>query len=391
MTGSPRHRARWQRLAFRAVALAAALAFAGVVALGAVSWYFAGVVDRDGLRVSPKPDTLDLEVIRVEADRIELRDVAGGKEWRREGRYALAWEGGFAPVGRIMEIGERRVVREWLDDAADRPAPGTQARLDPFAFADDPGRAHGLAFREVAVPGPLGPMPAWLVDGDPRTWVIFVHGKGSVRREALRALPVVHAAGFTSLVMTYRNDAGNAPDPGGRHTYGRTEWEDLQAAAEYAQRGGAERMILYGYSMGAGIVLSFMDRSPAAGRALAIVLDSPMLSFGSTIDFQAGRRNVPGPVIAVGKRMISWRFGVDWDAVDYRDTARQLEIPLLLFHGSEDDQTPVEESDALAGARPDLVTYERVEGASHVRSWNVDPARYEGALAAFLRSLATSR
>ena len=40
-------------------------------------------------------------------------------------------------------------------------------------------------------------------------------------------------------------------------------------------------------------------------------------------------------------------------------------------------------------ARPDLVHYERVEGAHHVGAWNVDPARYQAALVAFLESVAS--
>ena len=44
-------------------------------------------------------------------------------------------------------------------------------------------------------------------------------------------------------------------------------------------------------------------------------------------------------------------------------------------------------SDALAAARPDIVTYWRVPGAGHVRSWNLHPEEYEARLEAFLRSV----
>ena len=45
-------------------------------------------------------------------------------------------------------------------------------------------------------------------------------------------------------------------------------------------------------------------------------------------------------------------------------------------------------SEALASARPDLVTFERFTGDGHVQSWNTDRARYERALRAFLERVA---
>ncbi|MCH7593421.1 MAG: PilZ domain-containing protein [Chloroflexi bacterium] len=48
----------------------------------------------------------------------------------------------------------------------------------------------------------------------------------------------------------------------------------------------------------------------------------------------------------------------------------------------------METSDELAGARPDLVTYERVPGAEHVHAWNMDPDRYESAVESFLGTVA---
>jgi uncharacterized protein len=45
-------------------------------------------------------------------------------------------------------------------------------------------------------------------------------------------------------------------------------------------------------------------------------------------------------------------------------------------------------SEALAAARPDLVTLERFGGDGHVQSWNADPARYERAVRDFLGRVA---
>jgi uncharacterized protein len=51
---------------------------------------------------------------------------------------------------------------------------------------------------------------------------------------------------------------------------------------------------------------------------------------------------------------------------------------------------PTATSQALARRRPDLVTFVPVAGAGHVRSWNLDRARYEQAAGAFLDRIGTT-
>lgn len=76
-----------------------------------------------------------------------------------------------------------------------------------------------------------------------------------------------------------------------------------------------------------------------------------------------------------------------WEAIDYGSRADQLDIPILIFHGTEDQSVPIETSRDLAEARPDLVTLVEFEGAEHVGSWNVDQERYEEELELFLKGL----
>jgi hypothetical protein len=45
----------------------------------------------------------------------------------------------------------------------------------------DPMRTLGIGYRNVRVADPLGDMPAWLVPGRRRTWVITVHGMWAPR------------------------------------------------------------------------------------------------------------------------------------------------------------------------------------------------------------------
>jgi hypothetical protein len=113
-----------------------------------------------------------------------------------------------------------------------------------------------------------------------------------------------------------------------------------------------------------------------------------MLDFGATIDLDARQRGLPGFLTTLAKRIAGFRFDIGWSDLNYLSRADELAVPVLLFHGEADETVPVKTSDALAESRPDIVTYERVEGAGHVRSWNVDPEAYEAAVRDFL-ALAT--
>src|SRR3954454_24205711 len=86
--------------------------------------------------------------------------LAANRLTRQPGLWGLRWPGGFAVVGPVLGEGRRGVVRELVDGPV--PAPGTPAVLDTGPYDPDPG-ARGLDFEPVAVPGPLGDYPGWLV------------------------------------------------------------------------------------------------------------------------------------------------------------------------------------------------------------------------------------
>ena len=305
----------------------------------------------------------------------------------RRAAIGLDWPDGYARAGSTLSNTEDTVTREYAPLEGGLQVGGL-VRFDKFAFPGDPERAHDIAFGEVTFASPLGELAAWRVDGADDTWAVFVHGKSANRREALRMMPVTVDAGLPSLAITYRNGPGAPADPSGYYQYGRTEWEDLEAAVEYAVSEGANDVVLVGYSMGGAIVVSFLMQSPSAGRVAGVILDSPVLDLSAAIDLGAERRGLPGFLTNIARVITSMRFDVDWDALDYLGRADELAVPILLFHGDGDTQVPQRTSEALAERRPDLVTYEAFDGAAHVGAWNADPERYEEAVAAFLERVA---
>lgn len=371
--------------------LAAAASVIGGLAFG----YFVRRIERDVFRVGPRgPEPFDLEVEAVGDGAVTLRPLTKGaaKELTAAGWFGLLFEGGYARVGPLLSGGPAttgNVVRA-LEPVRGALQPGARARIDSFAFDGDPETAHGIAWEhvEICCVGCDGHgHPAWLVERSLDRWVIFVHGKGARREEALRAIPVVHEEGWSSLAITYRNDAECPTSPAGRYAFGAEEWQDVEAAVRFARDRGAQHIVIAGYSMGGGIALSFMRRSELSSLVRGLVLDAPMTDLASLLHARARRTRIPARVMGASLRLAGRRLGVDWTDLDYHRNGAHSGHRVLLFHGEGDDVIPVELSDRFAEARRESVRYHRIPDAGHVRSWNADRERYESALREWLREL----
>lgn len=349
------------------------------VAVFGIGWYFSGVIYTGGLRVPTKPDPYTAQVVAIDRLDVSIEPLptdGSGADLRYPGLWGLVAERGYVRMGAVVSNGSSSVERAVVS-VTGTVSPGDKARVDRSDFPHDPLAAFGLQYENVDYQSPLGPTPAWLIPGDSSTWAILVHGWRSDRSEALRALPLFTERGMPSLVIDYRNDRGAPPDPSGRYQFGVTEWRDLQAAVEYAVGHGAENVVIAGFSMGGAIAVNFMYQSNQASYVKALVLDSPMMDFGQSVNLGAKERGVPSFITWTAKRLASLRYGVNWGALDYLAKDQGLRVPILLFQGEKDNRVPKSSSDQLAHDRPNLVQYEVFPEAQHVGSWNVNPQRYD--------------
>lgn len=373
----------------------AALTIAFAALLGALGWHVAGRVHDEGLLPSYDRRTRaiydDAVVVAADSATITLaprRNERGRLE--REGAWGLLWRGGSGRVGAVIGKGGGTVIRRFTPFEG-RPAPGDSVDLRLQILLGDPRSALGLEYADIVLTSEAGPLPAWEVPGDDSTWVVYVHGKGASRTEALRVLGLYAARGFPVLIPSYRNDAEAPPSRDGRYHYGLSEWRDLEAAVRHAVGRGARSVVLHGTSMGGGIVAAFLDRSEWSRRAACVVLDAPMLDFEATIDWGAARARVPWvgaplpiPSVALGKRIVSWRDGVDWESLDHGSGLDSLRAPLLVLHGEDDSVVPPATSWRFAARFPDRVMVITFPRADHAEGWNVDPDLYEAAIGSFL-------
>jgi len=344
----------------------------------------------------------DIRVLGVDRQARRIR-LSATPDSLLPGEYSFWFSGdtGHARVGEIVEVDRGGVTRELLGVDFGDLADARRGRFSGWFWLTP--RALGLPYENVTVTTPLGPAPAWLVpaaDEESERWVILVHGRAVRRAETLRAVAPFRAAGYHSLLVSYRND-GEAPhSPDYRYALGEREWIDVDAAMAYAIARGAREIVLMGWSMGGATVLQALTRSPRAALVTGVVLDSPVVDWIATLDFQARMRRLPGVVRWGVYTLIRSRWGrvvtglaepLDLARLDFVTRAAELDRPILLLHSVDDGFVPATASIALAAARPDIVTFEEFPVARHTKLWNYDRTRWEDAIVNWLAALDAQR
>lgn len=365
----------------------------GAVALlaliyGAAGWYISGRII-DGIRVTRHVVEYDTDVLAL-TDGLITVGLAGepAAASDRDAVMGLRWDGGYAQVGPAVDHDGATETRPFALLEGDLPPIGEDvADFDSFAYPDDPS-VLGVDYETVTYPGPQGDLEAWYVPGEGSTWIVAVHGRAADRIEHLRLIEAIEELQYPMLVIRYRNDPGAPATNGSLLLLGQEEWADVAAAVDYALGNGASDVVVYGSSMGGALTLGYaMEESRDVIRAL--VLEAPPADVREITRLRSGEAlPVGGPIgdsILAAGRGVTWlRTGLDFDRVDYVDRANELTVPVLLFHGTEDTTVPIETSEALAAARPDLVEFHPLADAEHVRAWNEGPEAYAAVVSDFL-------
>jgi len=365
---------------------AVAFAVPAVVAAGIAAG--AAVLATARRVVTPSLRRNDTQILAVDtgAQTIELSRTP---DTELPGRYGLFTTGtyGYVKLGAVLSADRAKVRRKLLTQIE----PGARVDRDA-AFSGwyhvTPSELH-LPWESVLIGSPAGPCPAWFFPADSSTWVIQVHGRGTLRSECLRAVPVMHALGLPTLVVSYRND-GEAPrSRGGSYALGASEWRDVDAAIGHALRHGATRVVLMGWSMGGAIVLQTAVSSGYRDAIAGIVLESPVVDWRTVLRFQAResglREPLPGLAMsALGNTFLARLSGAEeaipFDRLDMVARASELSAPILILHSEDDGFVPADASHALAEARPDLVTMPEFRVARHTKIWNYDQDGWTAAI-----------
>ena len=184
-------------------------------------------------------------------------------------------------------------------------------------------------------------LAAWYLPAGGDVAAVLCNGNAGNRADRLPLSAGLQRRGLGVLSLDYRGYGGNpgAPEEDGLIA-------DAAAAAEYlASQPGISRLVYFGESLGAAVLIGLAERRPPA----ALVLRSP---FTSLLD--VARAHLP----FIPKGVIDDR----WDSLG---RIASIDVPLLVLAGTADTVVPYAQSVQLFEAAPGpkrLVTF---EGADH--------------------------
>jgi len=231
----------------------------------------------------------------------------------------------------------------------------------------------GIVYGKVQIPSTDSVrLVCWLIpSADTSTlWVLYLHGNAGniAKRGYVEHLSQLHKLGLNILAVDYRGYGESSGKPTEQGLY-----DDARSGFEYLrsmQHVPAERIIVYGYSIGSAVAVDLVSKVPAAG----LIVEG---SFTSISD--VGQRHYP--YIPV-KLMAGKLFAAD-------EKVRAIAVPKLFIHARDDRTIPIEFGRKLFEVAPEPKTFLEVRGG-HESAHKVDAQLFYGGIQLFLLQINSS-
>lgn len=288
---------------------------------------------------------------------------------------------GWLLVGLLVVGGGTAVFfgNRWVGQSADALLypPRTQPSQTPTDF--------GLTAETVHIPVDDIELVAWyippteVVNG---TTLIYVHGFGGNRGALLEQVAALREGGYGALVLDLRNhgESGEAIT-----TWGYAEANDVVAAYNYLltrSEVAPDRIGLVGKSMGGAAVALAAAQLPDLA---VLVLESTYSSFEENLpNILPGIARSPGFLTPYVFNRMNSATSEPLDEILVAETVAELDVPLLVIHGEQDQLVPTEQGRAIFAAANEPKQLYTVPGAGHLDIFTVDSETFTMQMRAFL-------
>jgi uncharacterized protein len=176
--------------------------------------------------------------------------------------------------------------------------------------------------------------------------VLFLHGTPGTLQGTVWRLPDLRKSGLGVMAIDWRGYGGSTgtPSEAGLRADARGAFDYLQAAAPDS------RIAVFGESLGSGVAVALARDRPVAG----VLLNAPYASVRRLFELR-------GPPLPYRLLLL--------DQFDSEALIGEISVPVMILHGSADENIPISEARRLyAAAREPKIMIE-VEGAGHLAAW----------------------
>lgn len=283
----------------------------------------------------------------------------------------LVWLGGlllvavlvtFCGSAFVIERAIHRVVRHTASQTA------TQAHLV--------GSTVGVNATKVCIRAQDGAVLTawWFSPKQPNGRAVMVcHGVGDSAYGSMRYALLFLRHRYAVLVPNGRGHG----DSQGYVTYGVLEAKDTVRWVDWMKSHDVTSAFGLGESLGGSILI---DSLGDGADFRAVVAECPYSSFEAIADERVGRL-IPKPaailLVKEGLFYTRLRYGVDATLTRPDVAIRKTRVPVLLIHGTADNQTIPANSERIVRANPRAATLWLVRGAGHTGAYATVPKEFE--------------
>jgi fermentation-respiration switch protein FrsA (DUF1100 family) len=173
--------------------------------------------------------------------------------------------------------------------------------------------------------------------------LLYFHGNAAPLLNRLPRIERFSAAGYGILMPAYRGYSGS----GGSASEAALVEDAVTAFDALRERGvSLETIVLYGESLGTGVAIQLAGRREVAG----IVLDAPYTSLPDVAQLAY-------PFVPVRPFMT--------EHFNSREHIRELDVPVLILHGTEDPIVPISLGRELFSVANEPKSFVAIKGAAH--------------------------
>lgn len=187
-------------------------------------------------------------------------------------------------------------------------------------------------------------------------WIFFCHGfgsdkEGSYEERAERAVK----EGYNAVRFDFRGNGESDGDFIKQNLSSRIE--DLKAVIDYFE---PESYVFFGSSFGGKVVFhASLETEPEA-----IITRAPVTYNRSMEDYREEIRQ-KGEVEKIPDKKVDISFFEDFDTYSFNDISEEIDIPVLIFHGSSDDLVDINDSFKACKNTGTDTTLQKFHGEGH--------------------------